>query len=94
MIVGEGTCTSLFSNISKQHPARDLQDTFYISDPKTAGRPCPVSADDKEDYNEYFENVRQVHENGKYGSIGYRYPWSEDESLRCVKFIPSASSYL
>ncbi|KAK1772868.1 phenylalanyl-tRNA synthetase [Phialemonium atrogriseum] len=70
--------------VPQQHPARDLQDTFYISDPKTAGRPCPVSPDDKQDYNEYFENVRQVHENGKYGSIGYRYPWSEDESLRLV----------
>lgn len=44
-----------------------------------------MSADDKQDYEEYFQNVRQVHESGKYGSIGYRYPWSEDESLRYVK---------
>lgn len=43
-----------------------------------------MSADDKHDYEEYFHNVKQVHESGKYGSIGYRYPWSEDESLRCV----------
>lgn len=28
--------------------------------------------------------MREVHENGKYGSIGYRYPWKEDESLRLV----------
>jgi phenylalanyl-tRNA synthetase alpha chain len=62
-----------------------LQDTFYISDPLKAGRPAPTSADDKQDYEEYFRNVRQVHESGKYGSIGYRYPWSEDESLRFVK---------
>ncbi len=41
-----------------------------------------MSADDKQDYEEYFQNVRQVHETGKYGSIGYRYPWSEDESLK------------
>jgi phenylalanyl-tRNA synthetase alpha chain len=27
---------------------------------------------------------REVHENGKYGSIGYRYPWKADESLRLV----------
>ncbi|TFA98953.1 Phenylalanine-tRNA ligase alpha subunit [Trichoderma ghanense] len=65
--------------VPQQHPARDLQDTFYISDPKTAGRPGPTSADDKQNYDEYFENVKQVHENGKYGSIGYRYPWAEEE---------------
>ncbi|KAL6857371.1 tRNA synthetases class II core domain (F) domain-containing protein [Trichoderma novae-zelandiae] len=70
--------------VPQQHPARDLQDTFYISDPKTAGRPGPTSADDKQNYDEYFENVKQVHENGKYGSIGYRYPWAEEESLRLV----------
>lgn len=28
--------------------------------------------------------MKQVHENGKYGSIGYRYPWAEKESLRYV----------
>lgn len=70
--------------VPQQHPARDLQDTFYISDPKMADRPRAESADDKKDYKAYFENVRQVHENGKYGSIGYRYPWAEEESLRLV----------
>lgn len=70
--------------VPQQHPARDLQDTFYLSDPKQADRPRPESEDDKRDYDEYFENVREVHENGKYGSIGYRYPWSEEESLRLV----------
>ncbi|KAK4115296.1 hypothetical protein N656DRAFT_787828 [Canariomyces notabilis] len=70
--------------VPQQHPARDLQDTFYVSDPPKAAKPCPVSAADKQDYDEYFRNVRQVHESGKYGSIGYRYPWSEDESLRLV----------
>lgn len=33
---------------------------------------------------EYWDNVREVHENGKYGSLGYRYPWKEEESLRLV----------
>lgn len=70
--------------VPQQHPARDLQDTFYISDPKVAGKPGPTSPDDKRDYNEVWENVRQVHENGKFGSVGYRYPWSADESLRLV----------
>jgi len=70
--------------VPQQHPARDLQDTFYVSDPVKAGRPVPASADDKHDYEAYFQNVKDVHQNGKYGSIGYRYPWSEDESLRLV----------
>lgn len=70
--------------VPQQHPARDLQDTFYISDPKRADPPRATSPDDKADYKAYWENVRAVHENGKFGSIGYRYPWSEEESLRLV----------
>jgi phenylalanyl-tRNA synthetase alpha chain len=87
--------------VPQQHPARDLQDTFYISDPPKADPPRedpefdfhrpksihPTSAASKEkplDYKKYWEDVREVHENGKYGSIGYRYPWSADESLRLV----------
>ncbi|CAH2350583.1 phenylalanine--tRNA ligase alpha subunit [[Candida] railenensis] len=61
--------------VPQQHPARDLQDTFYLKDPARAKLP-----EDKE----YLENIKQVHENGKYGSIGYRYPWKEEESLRMV----------
>lgn len=61
--------------VPQQHPARDLQDTFYLKDPVKAGKP--------ED-EEYWHNIKQVHESGKYGSIGYRYPWKEDESLRMV----------
>lgn len=71
--------------VPQQHPARDLQDTFYISDPKTAGRPAAEDPNDKRDYNKYIENVRDVHQKGKFGSIGYRYPWSEEESLRLVQ---------
>lgn len=61
--------------VPQQHPARDLQDTFYLKDPATAKRP--------ED-EEYFKNTQAVHQEGKYGSIGYRYPWKEEESLRMV----------
>jgi phenylalanyl-tRNA synthetase alpha chain len=61
--------------VPQQHPARDLQDTFYVSDPAVADKPADT---------EYWDNVREVHENGKYGSIGYRYPWKADESLRLV----------
>jgi len=89
--------------VPQQHPARDLQDTFYISDPAKADPPredpspnSPSAAslpnvhkrtksrEKTLNYKEYWENVRAVHEHGKFGSIGYRYPWSADESLRLV----------
>ncbi|KAK9365520.1 tRNA synthetases class II core domain (F)-domain-containing protein [Lipomyces kononenkoae] len=61
--------------VPQQHPARDLQDTFYIKD--------PIEADEPED-KVYWENIHKVHEDGAFGSIGYRYPWSAKESLRLV----------
>ncbi|EXJ87160.1 phenylalanyl-tRNA synthetase alpha chain [Capronia epimyces CBS 606.96] len=90
--------------VPQQHPARDLQDTFYISDPVKAdppredpeptppgakSTPPPTDKDNKLaakklDFKQYWEDVRAVHESGKFGSIGYRYPWSADESLRLV----------
>ncbi|KAK2756972.1 Phenylalanyl-tRNA synthetase, beta subunit, cytoplasmic [Arachnomyces sp. PD_36] len=89
--------------VPQQHPARDLQDTFYISDPLHADPPREDPAGDPHlskssasltrskstpdkplDYKQYWDNVRQVHESGKYGSVGYRYPWSPEESLRLV----------
>lgn len=99
--------------VPQQHPARDLQDTFYISDPPKADPPRedplndphrlkaaqPASRATKAkpiDYKAYWENVREVHESGKYGSIGYRYPWSADESLRLVlrTHTTSISTYM
>lgn len=68
--------------VPQQHPARDLQDTFYISDPKEGDRPRPLA--EGQDTNEYFENIRQVHQGGKYGSIGYQYPWAEEEAKKLV----------
>lgn len=70
--------------VPQQHPARDLQDTFYISDPLVADKPHAESVEDDSNYEAYWENVKSVHQEGKYGSIGYRYPWTEDESLRLV----------
>ncbi|KAI1446488.1 tRNA synthetases class II core domain (F)-domain-containing protein [Annulohypoxylon stygium] len=70
--------------VPQQHPARDLQDTFYISDPNVADIPQATSPEDEKDYSSYWQNVKAVHQDGKYGSIGYRYPWSGDESLRLV----------
>ncbi|KAG9257039.1 tRNA synthetases class II core domain (F)-domain-containing protein [Emericellopsis atlantica] len=68
--------------VPQQHPARDMQDTFYISDPKVADRPrAEVEGQDTE---QYWNNVKEVHQDGKFGSIGYKYPWSADESLKLV----------
>ena len=99
--------------VPQQHPARDLQDTFYIADPAKADPPRedplndphrPKSAQPASkattakplDYKDYWENVREVHQNGKYGSIGYRYPWSADECLRLVlrTHTTSVSAYV
>lgn len=70
--------------VPQQHPARDLQDTFYISDPVKADPPRAENKQDTKDYKQYWDNIRQVHEQGKFDSIGYRYPWSPDESLKLV----------
>lgn len=88
--------------VPQQHPARDLQDTFYIADPPVADKPRadPVEKTEKfadgsiptsksqdhpsQDYEKYWNSVKEVHEEGKYGSIGYRYPFKEDESLKLV----------
>ncbi|CCH45621.1 phenylalanyl-tRNA synthetase alpha chain [Wickerhamomyces ciferrii] len=61
--------------VPQQHPARDLQDTFYIKDPLVAGEP-----EDKK----YLQNIKAVHEGDAFDSIGYRYPWNIEESLKLV----------
>lgn len=93
--------------VPQQHPARDMQDTFFIKDPPRADRPradpvaeaamtameegakelyaLPKPTEPKpRNYEEYWNRVRAVHEGDAEGSIGYRYNWSEDESLRLV----------
>ncbi|MDH3285581.1 MAG: phenylalanine--tRNA ligase subunit alpha [Acidobacteriota bacterium] len=59
----------------QNHPARDMQDTFYVAQP---GR-CPVPG------GEIVERVRRTHEDGgTTGSTGWRYRWSRDAAERCV----------
>lgn len=82
--------------VPQQHPARDLQDTFYLSgmihclifverinvddtyydtiDPAIS-LPPPKS---------YYDAVSKVHEHGGYGSVGYRAPWSEEETRKLI----------
>lgn len=59
----------------QDHPARDMQDTFYISNPSKTELP-----DD-----EMVERVRQTHEgNGACQSIGWRYKWSKELACKPV----------
>ncbi|KAL2889408.1 phenylalanyl-trna synthetase alpha chain [Ceratocystis lukuohia] len=69
--------------VPQQHPARDLQDTFYISDPLVADPPR-AEPGTEQDQTEYWDNIKAVHQDGKFGSVGYQYPWAADEALRLV----------
>ena len=60
--------------VPQQHPARDLQDTFYLSDPVASLNPP----------HEFYERVSRVHEHGGFGSVGYRAPWSDAESHKLL----------
>ncbi|OLY81442.1 Phenylalanine-tRNA ligase alpha subunit [Smittium mucronatum] len=59
--------------IPQQHPARDLQDTFFIKDPAKA-----------EELPECYKAVQKIHESGGFGSIGYRHKWSYEEAQKLV----------
>jgi len=57
----------------QQHPARDAHDTFFISNPEHTIQPFP---------SELYDRVKTVHEVGGYGSIGWRYKFSDQEPKR------------
>lgn len=56
----------------QQHPARDAHDTFFMSEP-AAAQDIP---------RDYLEAVKEMHEKGGQGSIGWRYKWSEEEARK------------
>lgn len=59
----------------QDHPARDMQDTFYVARPSECRLPA----------RETVERVRQTHENGgETGSVGWRYQWNEEVTKRPV----------
>ncbi|ETW83920.1 hypothetical protein HETIRDRAFT_472263 [Heterobasidion irregulare TC 32-1] len=60
--------------VPQQHPAREVQDTFYLSDPSTS---LPPPKD-------YYERVSTVHTQGGHGSTGYRAPWNAAESHKLL----------
>jgi len=58
----------------QQHPARDAHDTFFLENPKTTDK-FPE---------DYLQKVKDVHEKGGYGSIGYRYDWKVEEAQKNI----------
>lgn len=63
--------------VPQAHPARDSQDTFFISEPIYSGK-----IEDRK----FVDRVSGAHQGSKDGSWpkGYQYEWSEDESRRNV----------
>ncbi len=61
--------------IPQQHPAREMQDTFYISKLKAK----------LNGYADEIRAIKGVHESGAdTGSRGWQYPWGVDEASRVV----------
>jgi len=58
----------------QQHPARDSHDTFFVKSPSTT----------KDIPEDYLQRVWDVHQNGGYGSVGYCYEWSEEETRKNI----------
>ena len=59
----------------QDHPARDMQDTFYVGRPENCDLPDEA----------LVERVRATHETGGgSGSLGWRYPWNRQLAQRCV----------
>ncbi len=60
--------------IPQDHPARDMQDTFYCSKPST------IDVDDM-----LIEKIAEVHENGgNTGSTGWRYSFNRKEAKKAL----------
>ncbi|MFO0791706.1 MAG: phenylalanine--tRNA ligase subunit alpha [Pirellulales bacterium] len=82
----------------QDHPAREMQDTFYMSAPATTplpGERQPARSAEREesadsrsailDPRSVLENVRRTHEDGwETGSEGWGYTWSPERSRQVV----------
>jgi len=60
----------------QQHPARDAHDTFFLAEPSDSD-PAKIPQD-------YLKRVRQTHETGGFGSIGYRMDWKLEEATKNI----------
>ncbi len=59
----------------QDHPAREMQDTFYLKRPRQSALP----------EEQIVSAVKATHENGgRTGSLGWRYAWDEDKARRNV----------
>ncbi|MCE7875074.1 phenylalanine--tRNA ligase subunit alpha [bacterium CPR1] len=59
----------------QDHPARDMQDTFYVARPGSCHLPDA----------EMVERVKKTHEDGgDTGSVGWRYVWSKELAQKAV----------
>ncbi|MFH0711519.1 MAG: phenylalanine--tRNA ligase subunit alpha [archaeon] len=67
---------SLFT--AQDHPVREMQDTFYIKDVKSA------VGSGKWEVGSVWEKVKKAHEGGIDGSKGWQYKWSEEEAKRVL----------
>ena len=56
----------------QQHPSREAHDTFFLS--------YPAKANTEKFHSEYFQKVKEIHENGGYGSVGWKYKWMANEA--------------
>jgi phenylalanyl-tRNA synthetase alpha chain len=57
--------------VPQDHPARTMQDTFYVKNPKFAKLP------------KLAEDIKKVHENGgNTGSKGWQYKWNSEEAMQ------------
>ena len=61
----------------QQHPARDAHDTFFLINPKYSEKLAEL-------YPEYIKKVKDVHEKGGYGSLGWRYTFSDEETSKNI----------
>jgi phenylalanyl-tRNA synthetase alpha chain len=76
----------------QDHPAREMQDTFYVAEPKYGRLPGdPVAGHDpksQEDFGhvpDLVQRVARTHENGgRTGSTGWRYKWDIEKARQLV----------
>ena len=60
---------------AQDHPAREMQDTFFIANPEKGKLP----------EKRFVDGVKNAHENGfKTGSLGWRYKWSPEIAMKNV----------
>ena len=60
----------------QQHPSREAHDTFFLS--------YPAKANSEKTHPEYFQRVKEIHEKGGFGSIGWKYKWSSEEAEKNI----------